>query len=81
MVTYNVHFHARHAQCADPWTAKRSQTLYIVLLKKKKDVITGVFVYLCEQFADNERELFRYRVEHMRHGARYDDLPNTKLAR
>jgi hypothetical protein len=27
MVTYNAHFHARRAQCADPWTAKRLQTL------------------------------------------------------
>jgi hypothetical protein len=27
MVTYNAHFHAMRAQCADPWTAKRLQTL------------------------------------------------------
>jgi hypothetical protein len=27
MVTYNAHFHARRAQCSDPWTAKRLQTL------------------------------------------------------
>ncbi|KAK7108929.1 uncharacterized protein [Littorina saxatilis] len=32
-------------------------------------------------FADNERELFRYQVEHMRHGAQLQGLPNTKLAR
>ncbi|XP_076470074.1 uncharacterized protein LOC143300350 [Babylonia areolata] len=32
-------------------------------------------------FADNEREVFRYQVETMRHGAQLQDLPNTKLAR
>jgi hypothetical protein len=27
MVSYHAHFHARRAQCVDPWTAKRLQTL------------------------------------------------------